>query len=213
MAKVTAPLLGFGASGQIGKTQVYATWRGVPYARRHVIPANPQSAGQMLTRNTFGWLTQVWKLASADFIAPWNAYAQGKPLAGRNAFIGQNVKALRSEVLISDMIASPGAKGGLPAASAAATPGAGTLSIAVGAPVLPTGWTIVKAVAVVIAQQDPQTDAQYNMVTESDDTSPFAPAFTGLSAGIHYWAVWFVYQKGDGTLVYGPSTAGLSTTT
>lgn len=47
MAKLKAPLLSFGASGQIAKTVVYFPWKGLNVARKHVIPANPNSSGQL----------------------------------------------------------------------------------------------------------------------------------------------------------------------
>jgi len=43
MSKLTGPLLSFGARGQIGKAMVTSTWKGVPYARQYVVPANPQT--------------------------------------------------------------------------------------------------------------------------------------------------------------------------
>lgn len=46
MAKVTGPLQSFGASGQIAKSIVFGSWKGIAWVRRHVIPANPQSSGQ-----------------------------------------------------------------------------------------------------------------------------------------------------------------------
>src|SRR3546814_4148752 len=68
MAKTTAPLLSFGADGQIAKTMVYSKWKGIPYVRRHVVPANPQTVAQQLTRTTFSKLREMWKIAPA--IAP-----------------------------------------------------------------------------------------------------------------------------------------------
>jgi hypothetical protein len=65
MARTTAPLLGFNATGQIAKTMVYGTWRGVKYARRYVIPGNPQTAAQQTTRTTFATLREMWKLMPA----------------------------------------------------------------------------------------------------------------------------------------------------
>lgn len=213
MAKVNAPLLSFSASGSIANTQTYSKWRGVPYVRQKVTPANPNSPDQQLTRNTFKWLVGIWKLADARFQAPWDAFAAGQPFVGRNALISKNNSALRTETDLTAMVFSPGAKGGLAAVSATPTPGAGTISIAVVAPELPTGWTIIEAVATVIKAANPQDSVAYNSVTSFDATTPFAPAFTGLAAGSYEYGAWFKFQKPNGQFAYGPSLTGTTTVT
>jgi len=213
MAKVSGPLLSISAGGTIAKTQVYSKWRGVPYVRQHVVPANPQSAEQTKTRSLFGWLMATWKLMDPDAQAPWTAFASGKPLTDRNAFNKSNIPMLRGLTVITDLIGSPGARGGLAAASLALTPGSGTISAALGAPDLPSGWSITKAVAVAQLQQDPQTASTYKTVTASDSSDPYAPAFSGLAAGTYVVNAWFVYAKPDLTLAYGPSISALAVVT
>lgn len=46
MAKVVMPLMSASASGQIGKSIVFAGWKGTQYVRKYVVPANPMSADQ-----------------------------------------------------------------------------------------------------------------------------------------------------------------------
>src|SRR3546814_12612164 len=84
MAKTTAPLLSFGADGQIAKTMVYSKWKGIPYVRRHVVPANPQTVAQQLTRTTFSQLREMWKIAPAIAQLPWDTFAIGRPFLGLN---------------------------------------------------------------------------------------------------------------------------------
>jgi len=50
MAKVTSPLMGIKASGQLGKTLVYFGWKGLNCVRTHVIPANPNTSAQQGAR-------------------------------------------------------------------------------------------------------------------------------------------------------------------
>jgi hypothetical protein len=50
MAVLKAPLLSFGASGQIAKTVVYFPWKGLNVARKHVVPSNPKSVAQVAHR-------------------------------------------------------------------------------------------------------------------------------------------------------------------
>ena len=61
MAKVSGPLFGLDARGQVGKAIVYSFWRGINYVRQHVVPANPNSDGQKLFRGLITGLTQAWK--------------------------------------------------------------------------------------------------------------------------------------------------------
>lgn len=206
MAKVNAPLLSFGAGGTVAKTQVYSKWKGRPYVRQHVIPSNPNSADQQLTRNTFSWLNQVWKNAPSLLQDPWDLYAQGQVLTGRNAFVGQNTRVLRSQTDLAAMIFSPGAKGGIIAANVVTTPGAGQLSVAITAPALPTGWTITQGIAVAIRDQDPQTEILYSVASGFDATDPYAVVLTGLTASeLYRVGAWFEYAKPDGSTAYGAS--------
>jgi hypothetical protein len=205
MAKTTAPILSFGAAGQIAKTQVYARWRGIPYARRYIIPANPRTAGQTLTRSTFTFLTQLWKLMATGAQAPWTAYATGQPLTNRNALLKFNVQALRSGSDLTDFVGSPGSGGGIPLVAASATGGAGSISTTVTAPQIPTGWTLTSVDGIAQLNADPHTATAYRTTFEQAVASPWEPAWTGLAAGSYIVSLWTVWTKPDGSTAYGPS--------
>lgn len=214
MAKPTGALLSFGASGTIAKTAVFASWRGRQYVRRHVIPANPNSSGQQLTRNTFKWLQQVWKLSPTLFQDPWTAYAKGQPLINRNAFGKSNIGALRSQTDLSAFVFSPGAGGGVAPASITVTAGANQITVDVTEPTSPTGWTIAEAVAAVIADQDPQSGVLYDVSAGSDNSSPYSIVITGLTTAQLYRAgAWLVWTKPDGTTAYSSALTGSATPT
>jgi len=214
MAKTTAPLLSFGASGQVAKAQVYATWRGVPYARRYVVPANPNSAAQQTTRNTFRTQTEMWKIAPALLVAPWNAFATGRPFLGRNAYIGQNTKALRGETDMNKFIGSPGARGGLPPSTmtAAATVNPGEIDVSFTNPTAPTGWTLDSAIAVTFEDQDPALAFASALVADEDATTQNSILFTGLTGGaVHQVAGWLKWTKPDGQVAYSASLIAQAT--
>lgn len=207
MAKTTAPLLSFSAAGQIGKTQVYARWRGRSYVRRHVVPFNPQTAAQTQVRTVFSFLNAVYKLAPAIETAPWEAYASGKPLIGRNAFQKFNLPSLQTDTDLSGLVFSPGALGGLPPTAAVATPGSGQLSVAVTAPgTLPSGWTITAAQVAVIRDQDPHTGT-FDVITAGEDlTSPYTVVLTGLTGSeLYRVGAWLKWLRPDGKIAYSPS--------
>lgn len=214
MAKTTAPLLSFGGSGQIGKTQVYGTWRGVKYARRYVVPSNPNSTSQQATRGVFKWLTQVWKLLDPAAQTPWFQFAKGKPLTDRNSFIKSNLANLRGTDLapvtvITAFEASPGVNGGLALASAVSADLTGHhLGITVTPPTLPSGWTYVASHAVALKQQNANTDAFYTSYYDSDASNPGAIDINLGAAMTAVWSAWIEYTKPDGSTAFSPSVSG-----
>lgn len=213
MAKTRAPLLAFGASGQIGKTQVYATWRGVPYARQLVKPSNPRSSGQTETRSVFSYLNALWKLAPSLAQAPWTANAAGRPYTNRNKFISANLTDLRPATDLSTMIGSPGANGGLAPASVSATGGSGTATMALTAPTLPTGWTITQAVAWLIPDGDPHSLVNVVSYAGFDNSTPFSVALSTIPAGDYVMLGWFEYAIPGSRTAYGPSLLDAVTVT
>lgn len=46
MAKLTGPLMSFGASGKLADTLVFFSWKGISSVRQWIVPANPKSADQ-----------------------------------------------------------------------------------------------------------------------------------------------------------------------
>lgn len=206
MGKTTAPLLSFGASGTLAKTVVYANWKGRPYARRHVVPANPQSSGQTSTREAFSFASNVWKNLGSIGIAPWDRFAVGQVLTGRNAFCGNFVKNVRGENDLLLMNGSPGAKGGIAATSIALTPAAGEITVDFTNPAPPTGWTLTAAQAIIIADQDYAAASTYLTQEDEDTVTKNQIIFNGLDAATAYDVMgWLKWEKPDGSVAYGPS--------
>lgn len=215
MAKVTAPLLSFGAAGTIAKVQTYATWRGVPYARKHVIPANPRSTGQTLTRDIFANLNTRWKQGGPLMRAPWDRFAVGQKFVGRNSYMGKNVAALRGDLLMTDYIGSPGAKGGLPPATLVLTTvAANGIEAVITAPAPPTGWTLQAAVATCLVDQTPEATVA-DIVQEGEDlvAAPYQVDFTGLLAVDYVVQAWLRWVKPDTSIAYGASISDTITVT
>lgn len=215
MAKVTAPALSFGAGGQIAKSMVYSKWRGVPYVRRHVVPANPQTEAQTFVRTTFALLREMWKRAPSGVYDAWNAFAQGRPFTGMNKFVGENVRVLNGEVDMANFIGSPGAKGGLPPDSAVASVAvADQIAITVTAPAAPSGWSVVEAVAIAFLNQAPNSIFEGVITQATDAAAPYIPTITGLTTGEEYvWAAWLKWEKPDGSFAYSVSLTGVATVT
>lgn len=214
MSRTVAPLLSFGASGAIAKTQVYATWKGIAYARRYVIPANPNTAEQQETRSVFSWLVNSWKFADAAVIAAFDAYAEGQPLTGLNAYIKQNLPDLRGASDISTLVFSPGARSGFASPLITLTPGNDQIQAVLDAPTLPAGWTITTARFAAIRQQDPSSGILYTMTPEDDASAPYDVTITGLaSAQTYVVGGWFEFLRPDGKTAYGRSISDTALTT
>ena len=213
MAKPTGPLLSLGASGTIAKTLTYSKWKGRPYIRTRVIPANPKTVEQSKTRSVFSWGSDQWKNAPTLGRSPWDRFAQGQVLSGRNAFIGRQIPVLRNVTVVDNWIGSPGAKGGLAPSTVVLTPAALQMTVDVTAPTPPTGWSLTSAVVALLEQQDPQTDTGINMVVREDLVDPFSLIFTGLNAATIYVAsAWLEWLKPDASIAYGASLNAQDTT-
>lgn len=214
MSRTTAPLLSFDARGQIAKTQVYASWKGRPYARRYVIPANPNSAEQQVTRNTFTWLNNVWRMMPGAMRDGWDAYADVNRFTATNGWIKQNLSGLRGDADLASIILSPAARSGIPAAAVNLTPGDDLITVALTAPSLPTGWSIVAAHAAAIRQQDPASGILYTTTYGTDASAPYSIPLSALaSAQVYVVGGWFSFLKENGDTAYGQSSYGTATTT
>lgn len=214
MAKTSGPLLSLGATGTIAGALTFSKWKGVGYARQRVIPANPQTTEQTLTRDVFRNASNIWKGAGALLTAPWDRFAVGQPLTGRNAFMKEFVARLRSEVLLTNMLFAPSAKGGTPLDSIIATGGALEIVVDSTPPTPPTGWTLQAVVAAAIADQDPGTMTDYAVVVDENLVDPYQITLTGLAAATSYVvAAWPRWVKPDGSIAYGQSISTTESTT
>jgi hypothetical protein len=216
MAKTTAPLLSFDGSGTVAKTMTFAKWRGIPYVRRWTKPSNPNTAKQQIVRGMFSTLSQIWLFMGAAARAPWTAYSVGRPFVDRNAFTGQNVKAMYDpDVPPTDMqafLASPGARGGLPPADMAIIPGNGQLSITLEIPSPPSGWELHQQVALAFPDQSPE-QAFAGVLTEGIVTNDEDPiVLTDLENDeLYVVSVWLVWTKPNGDLAYSISLVDTAT--
>jgi len=214
VAKTVAPLLSFDAAGQIAKTQVYATWKGRPYVRRYVVPANPNTAEQQLTRNTFKFLNDLWKYFPQAAAAAWTLYGDNNRITNRNAWLKANISTLREATDLDNLTISPSAGGGIAAAGMNVTPGSSALTVDLTAPALPAGWTIVQAWAAALRDQDPQSGNLYIVTANFDASTPYAVSLTGLIATqVYQVAGWFEFMKPDGTKCYGQNLRDQATPT
>lgn len=211
MAGLTGPLFSLSARGTIAKTITYASWRGINYARERVIPANPQTTAQTEVRNIFAMLLETWKRAPALFQTPWTAHATGQPFTNRNALIRDNMVPLQGEADMQNFVWSPGALGGLAPLTSVVTPGSGTLSFAIGAPALPTGWTIQGATAAAFQDGNPDAVSFFDITAGEDLSDPFVVLLSSLPNTLHVVGAWLRWVRPDAQIAYSTAISGTAT--
>jgi hypothetical protein len=214
MAKTTGGLLSLGASGTIAKTLTFSKWKGQNYVRQRVIPANPRSTAQTEVRGAFAFASNIWKNMGSLGIAPWNSFALGQVLTGRNAFIGQFTRDNQGQADLSNLVMSPGSKGGIALTSLALAAGANQITATCTPPTPPTGWTLTSVTAIAILDQDPSAPTEFTTVADEDLAAPYEIVLTGLTTAVLYQvAAWPVWAKPDGTVAYGASLLDSETPT
>lgn len=86
MATVKGPLFSVDASGTLAGTLVFTRWKGRNVVRRHAVPANPRSGGQLSVRAMMKFLSQSWVSLTAGEQADWDLRAAAENISPFNAF-------------------------------------------------------------------------------------------------------------------------------
>lgn len=143
MAGVKGPLFSLDASGSIGDAIVFAKWKGRNYVRRHAIPANPKSVGQVSVRAMLKFLTQYWQSLTAGEQTDWETRAAATDISAFNAFVSYNAKRWGRYAFPSKL--DPATEAGTPGTLLAPSATAGSRSILLAVPVdtLADNWGIV----------------------------------------------------------------------
>lgn len=205
MSKTTAPLLSFGASGALAKTQVYATWRGISYVRRYVVPANPNTTGQQETRGAFSWLNDMWRAMPSLVTAAWTLSAKGQPLTDRNLWIKKNLPTLRAGTDLTGILGSPGNGGGPQASAVTASAASGVVTVDVTSPTAPVGWTITSVIAILFPQQAVGTGTKFSPLAGEDAATHDAVVINAVPTGTYVVSAFPKWAKPDGSIAYGQS--------
>jgi hypothetical protein len=92
MAKVTLTLMIHRISGRIG-TPVFYAYRKNQYARRYVIPRNPNTPAQKNRRELFANVVAAWQMLQNYKKDQWNQKAVLEKMSGYNLFISFRLNA------------------------------------------------------------------------------------------------------------------------
>jgi hypothetical protein len=97
MAVVDGPLHSDKASGQVGKTAIFQTYKGRSYAKKYAVPGNTpghdkmnQTPDQLAVQAQTKSLMQHWKTISAIDQATWDALAIPARISRVNAYLREN---------------------------------------------------------------------------------------------------------------------------
>jgi len=91
--KYTGTIVCSGLSGSAGDVTA-SRWKGLGYFRTRVIPANPNSADQVLQRGHFTDIVSWWHDVEEQLQDEAKRLAYGMALSGFNAFVKRNLKDL-----------------------------------------------------------------------------------------------------------------------
>jgi len=102
--KLTFSPLVAGMSGKAADA-VAATWKGVAYVRKHVIPKNPKSPGQVAQRGLLTRMPPWWRSLPAGLKTLVNSLAVGRKMSGYNLMVKTDLTILAAA---GDPIIVPG---------------------------------------------------------------------------------------------------------
>lgn len=214
--KVTYAPLVSGASGRFAGL-VASSWKGVDLVRRFRAPSNPNTTAQVNVRRAFLNLNRAYATMSAEIRAAWQAFAVGRPLIGRNHWIGLNVAVIAGDANLDDLVGTPGDASTLGPDAMVVTPGANTLTVDITEPTVPAGWTLQAAVATVLQDRDPTTILTFAelLFTEGEDVAtPFSIVLAGLTSAVPYQVIGFLrWLHPDGGVRYSSALRDQGTPT
>jgi len=205
MARLTGPLFSLGASGTIADTLTYASWKGIPYVRTRVIPANPNTAEQQEVRGVFITLNEMWKRMPQMARDPWVYAVRGRPLTARNRHIQENIPWLIDAAVLNSMIFAVNLGGAIALATAPGVDGAdGTITCTCTPNTAPVGYTIHSCVGAAFLQGVPGDGITRTCYVNQDVAAPFALVVNVPADGNYIFGAWPIYTRdSDGTLFNG----------
>jgi len=93
MARITFGPMIVAASGKVGDT-VFSRWKGRPYIRSRVTPANPKTALQVKQRTRLTNAVLHWQNLPQDIKDRWGEYASPYAMSGYNKWCDVNIPAM-----------------------------------------------------------------------------------------------------------------------
>ena len=194
MARVTGPLMSVDASGQFGKSLVFAKWKGRNYVRKLVIPANPDSAAQKGVRAMMSFLAAGWKSLGAPAKASWATIAAAASFSPFNAYVQTGLKRWRQFLPPAQATPVAGAHTAATLSGTSATGGVGHAVIAATLNTTSNIWGVVIARAAA-SISIPNWDNVVH-VAPVPATTTFTWTDSGLAAGTYHYRIATITDDG-----------------
>jgi hypothetical protein len=87
--------MSFDASGTIAGAAVFSKWRGRNYVRRHAVPSNPRTPGQLAARSIVKFLGREWAGLDPSAWATWLTGGDARKISAFNQYISLNARNWR----------------------------------------------------------------------------------------------------------------------
>jgi len=187
MVKLAGPCLSLEASGKLGGAIVFSRWKGIPYARKLVTPANPKSGKQVTVRAMFKFLSQNWAALTTDQKAEWNDRAAAANISPFNAFMGYNQARWRNFTGPSKFDPATSEGGAATFANHAATGGIRLITVEFDCTVKGDNWGVV----IYRSTSSPVTPSITNAIAVilAEDVDSYVYVDTPLAAGTYYYNI------------------------
>jgi len=197
MARLTGALFSLAASGTIADTLTFAKWKGIQYVRTRVVPANPNSTKQQEVRGVFSTLSEMWKRMPIAARNPFICAVRGLPLTPRNKHVQVNVAALIDAANLDNLVMSVSSGSSVPPADVVPSEApAGSITLTITAPTVPTGYTLRAYYAAAVQDGDPSPVLVRKTFWESvaspglEIIIPVSPASVTFQ-----WGCWVQYTR------------------
>lgn len=153
-------MMSFDASGTIGGAVTFSKWKGRNYVRRHAIPSNPKTGGQLSTRAMMRFLTTQYAGLSGADKSGWATQGQSDNITAMNAYVRFNMKKwTQNDYPTMGPLHTGGSAPVLGALSVFG--GVGQLSLTQTITTLNDGWGLYVAVSLTTGFTPVHTDVRY----------------------------------------------------
>ncbi len=210
MARLTAPLFSLTASGTLANALTFSSWKGIPYVRTRVIPANPNTSAQQEIRGVFATLTEMYKRMPAIARAPFVAAVRGRPLTARNIHIQASAAALKDQTDLNLLVMSLATGQALPPENVVPSDATGQiLNITADTPTPPIGYTLTAIQGAAIEDGDPSPVLVKTTFVGEDVTTPYTIDIDVLVGGTFQYACWCKWTRdSDSVIFYSTAVRG-----
>jgi hypothetical protein len=208
MAKVEGPLFSLEASGTIGDAITYSRWKGIPYARKRVIPANPKSAAQTGIRAMFAFVAAFWDQVAALDQATWNTLAAALNITPFNAYVRENQKRWVDGAFPTQAYPAAEASTGLTVTTQTLTGGAGFATIEI----TPSGSTDIWGLAIFRGTSALTAGDRSNLVKvlPADGANKVTYIDSNLPAGTYHYRTQVINVDGKIGTLHADDTADVT---